>query len=123
MTINGEKYINDYRVKLENLSTLRQKRPSVEAVRYALHTTYRTPQTPVSHDCFYEWGGINRGEACLHHTVVQDLSLEAAAFLSNMFASMGEMVVVTDSVDYGNIITRADVALVYFINRSCEHTK
>ena len=93
------------------------------AKRCTVHTTYRPLHFPDSDDCFYGWRIAKSGETCLNHTVIEDLSFEAAKFLSHTFASMGELVVVTDDGDASAVISRADVALVYFIKLSCAHTK
>lgn len=101
MTANFAKYISGGETK-----------PSkVQSKRYALHTTARVGSS--SEDCFFGWGTSKKGELCLNHTVLRDLSYETVVWLASYFVHVMYQVVVTEDSDWGELINDGSIAVYY----------
>lgn len=90
----------------------------IAARRYALHTTARAGEA--SKDCFFNWGFPVKGEFCMHHTVLRDLSYETVVWLSRYLVSENQQVVVTDDADWDERINDSNIA-VYYSPTACIH--
>ena len=88
-------------------------------MRYAVHTTAKPewhkfypalghddgPKRDAAGDCFYGWGEkMEKGQGCIPHTVLYDMSLEEARNWARILIADGYQVVVSKHEDWSDQI-------------------